>query len=334
MAKPTPTYYILHGEDLFTLEEEVAAMRARMGADPATADLNTTTFDGKTATLADVLNAVSALPFLSDRRLAIVNGWLSYLAQTSGGKATLEALVAQLPGLPDWARLVFVERETLSENHPVLRLARSDPRGYVKAFRRPALNEVGPWIQARAAHYGVSIEAEARDALVALVRGDQFSADLTKADNELFKLAAYVGEGGVITRDHIAAVTAYVPEESVFPMVDALGRRDGPTATRLLLRLLKDTDALNLFSLIIRQFRLLLQAREHLESGGGRGPALARALRVQNFVAAKLEEQSRRFTLDGLEQTYRHLLDLDRRIKTGQIAPELALAMLVAGLCD
>jgi len=326
MAKPTPTFYVLHGDDLFTLEEEVAAMRARMGDDPATAELNTTTFDGSTATVADVFNAVSALPFLSDRRLAIVNGWLSYLARTAGGKATLEAIVAQLPGLPDWARLVFVEREILSDTHPVVKLARSDPRGYVKLFRP---GDARAWIQARADHYGVSIDPEAREVLVGLVEND-----LIRADNELFKLAAYVGEGGVIGTEQITAVAAYVPEESVFPMVDALGNRDGKTATRLMLRLLEDNDALNLFGMIVRQFRLLLQTREHLESGGGHGAALARALRVQSFVAEKLERQSRKFTLAGLEETYRHLLDIDRRIKTGQIEPELALAMLVAGLCD
>ncbi len=326
-GKPAPTFYLLHGDDLFSLEEEVAAMRARMGDDPATADLNTMAFDGKTASVAEVFNAVSALPFLSDRRLVIVDGWLAWLGRPGAGKAgkeTLDQITAGLPALPDWARLVFVERETLKETHPVLQLARNDPRGFVKAFRP---RDFSTWAQQRAAHYGATIENRAVQAL-----GGLFSADLIRADNELFKLAAYVGPGETITEAHVAALTTYVPEQSVFEMVDALGRRDGRTVVRLMQRLLEDTDPLNLMGMIIRQFRLLLQAREHLESGGGRGTALAAALHVQGFVATKLEAQSRNFSLADLEAIYRQLLEIDRRIKTGKIEPDLALHTLVAAL--
>ncbi|GAB4573022.1 MAG: DNA polymerase III subunit delta [Anaerolineae bacterium] len=327
-AKPAPTHYILHGDDIFTLEEEVAAMRARMGDDPATADLNMASFDGRTATLADVFNAVSALPFLSDRRLVIVDGWLSWLSRSGAGKAgkeTLEAIAAQLPNLPDWARLVFVERTLIKDSNPVLKAARSDPRGYIKTFRQPQ-NPL-KWIEARAAHYDVAIEGRAASVLAELASGD-----LLRLDNELFKLAAFVGAGETITTEHVAQLTTYVPEESIFAMVDALGRRDARTAARIMQRLRSDTEALSLLGMIIRQFRLLLQAREHLDLGGGRGPALAQALHVHSFVAQKLEQQSRNFELDDLEAIYRHLLALDREIKTGQIDPDLALDMLVARL--
>ena len=327
-SKPTPTFYLFHGDDIFTLEEDVANMRARMGDDPATADLNTVSFDGKTASVADVFNAVSALPFLSDKRLCIVDGWLTWLSRSGAGKTgkdTLAQIAEQLPGLPDWARLVFVERETLKDTNPIVKVAREDPRGYIKTFRQPR-DPLG-WIQARAAHYGAEIDGRAAQALAGLI-----GQDLIRADNELFKLAAYAGPGQTITETHVAALTTYVPEESVFEMVDALGRRDGQAATRLLQRLLEDADPLSLMGMIVRQFRLLLQAREHLDLGGGRGQALAQALHVHSFVAGKLETQSRNFTLADLEDVYRHLLELDRSIKTGKIAPDLALQTLVARL--
>jgi DNA polymerase-3 subunit delta len=327
MSKPVPTFYVFHGDDVFRIEEEVAKMRARMG-DPATADLNTAAFDEHTATLADVMNAASALPFLADKRLVIVMGWLSWLARSGAGKTgkdTLDQLAAQLPGLPDWARLVFVEREVLKETHPVLRAAAADPRGYVQNFALP--KDPTQWIMRRAEHYGAQIEPAAVQALASVVGND-----LVAADNELFKLAAYTGGERPIAEADVAALTPYVPEQSVFDMVDALGQRDGQTAIRLLRRLLADGEALGLFAMIVRQFRLLLQAKEHLVTGQGHGPALVKALNVHRFVGEKLERQSRNFTLADLESIYRRLLDLDRRIKTGQIDPELALETLVAGL--
>jgi DNA polymerase-3 subunit delta len=324
MSKPTPTFYILHGDDIFALEEEVAAMRQRMG-DPSTADLNTSSFEGKTATVTDVFNSVSALPFLSDRRLTIVDGWLSALNHGSGSRDTLDKIVELLPDLPDWARLVFVERELLKENHRVLKLARSDPHGFVRTFNRP--QNPRAWIVKRAEHYGAGITPEAVEALAGLL-GD----NLIALDNELFKLAAYVGEGRPIAPDDVAALTTYIPEEKVFDMVDALGHRDGQTAARLLQRLLLDAEPLSLFAMIVRQFRLLIQVREHFESGGGRGSALAQAVRIHSFVAKKLEVQSRNFSLADLDIIYHRLLDYDRDIKTGKLEPELALDLLVAAL--
>lgn len=331
MAKPTPTYYVLHGDDAFAIEAFVAHMRAQMG-DPTTADLNSASFDARTATVADVFNAVSALPFLGDKRLVVVDGWLSGLARPAAGqsgKDQLAQVVHQLPALPDWARLVFLERTALKDSHPVLKAACGDSRAYVKTFHLP--KNPRQWLQKRAAYYEVAIEPGAVEALAAVV-GD----NLIAADNELFKLAAYVGPAGTIRAADVAALTHYVPEESVFAMVDALGRRDGRTAMRLLHALLGDDRGagLGLLAMIVRQFRLLIQAREHLAGGGGHGSALAQALHVQGFVAQKLEAQSRNFSLADLEDIYRTLLDIDRRVKTGQVEAPLALDTLVAALCE
>ncbi len=331
MAKPTPTYYVLHGDDVFAIEEFVARMRAQMG-DSTTADLNSAAFDARTATVADVFNAVSALPFLGDKRLAVVDGWLSWLVRSGAGqsgKDQLRQIVDQLPGLPDWARLVFLERTVLKDSHPVLKAAHGDGRAYVKTFHLP--KNPRQWLQKRAAFYEVALEPGAVEALAAVV-GD----NLVAADNELFKLAAYVGEQGTVRAADVAALTHYLPEESVFAMVDALGRRDGRTAMRLLHRLLGDDRGagLGLLAMIVRQFRLLIQAREHLDDGGGRGSALAQALHVPGFVAQKLETQSRNFSLADLEAVYHTLLDIDRRVKTGQVEAPLALDTLIAALCE
>lgn len=329
MAQPTPTYYLFHGDDALHIEEEVARMRALMG-DPGSAAMNTALFDGHEAAVADVFNAASALPFLADKRLVIVDGWLSWLARSAAGKAgqeQLKQIVDELPRLPDWARLVFVEKRALPDSNPVLKAARADPRGYVKAFNVP--KDPTRWIIQRAEHYGAAIEPAAARALAAVI-----GENLVAADNELFKLAAYVGEGGTIQEADVAALTPYVPEESIFDMVDALGKRDGQTAIRLLHHLLRDGEELGLFGMIVRQFRLLLQAKEHLSGGGGRGGALAKALGVHPYVGEKLEAQSRNFSLADLDAIYHRLLEVDRRIKTGQMDAVLALDVLVAGLSE
>ncbi len=325
MSKRAPTFYVLHGPDEFSRRVQVDAMRAQMG-DPSLAELNIVVLDGKAATAADVLSAARAIPFLGDKRLVIVEGMFSGGARK--GKAAqdeIDALEEGLQSLPDWARVVFVESETLPERHPILRLAKTAPGGFHKQFEPP--RNPMRWIAQHAqTEFATEIEPRAAAALAAVV-GD----DLRAADNELAKLAAYVNRQRPISEADVALLTPYLPEADVFQMVDALGRRDAATATRLLHRLLENDDPLRLFGMIVRQFRLLILAREHLNAGGSPKEA-GRVLGVHPFVGEKAAEQARAFTLEQLEAIHHFLLETDMAIKTGKVDGVVALDLLIAGV--
>ena len=329
MAPRIPTFYVLHGSDGFSLRAQVNAMRAQMG-DPATAEMNTTVLDGRSTSPAAVLAAARAMPFLSDKRLVIVEGLLSWLVRKGAGKTgkdALEELAAGLEDLPPHARLVFVETEPLAERHPILTAVKTLPGGFHKLFGPPP--NVGVWIRNHAREtYGVEIEPQAAAALAAVI-----DTDLRAADNEIAKLATYVDGARPIILDDLKLLTAYTAEADVFEMVDAIGRRDGDTALRLIHRLLQDDEPLRLFGMIVRQFRLLILAREHLNAGGSPGE-LSQAIGVHPFVAQKLTGQVRAFSLDQLEAIYRYLLDTDLAIKTGKVDGELALDLLIAGVAS
>ncbi len=325
--RPTPTFYILHGEDVFSLRAAVDKMRAQMG-DPTTAELNTVTLDGKESSATDVLSAVRAMPFLSDKRLVIVEGMLSWLGRKGAGKsakAELETLAEGLQTLPPWARLVFAEPTALPERHPILKLAQKLPHGYHKAFNAP--RNLTRWLTERARReYGATIEPAAAVALASVV-----GENLRAADSELAKLAAYVNGERPISEADVALLTPYVVEANIFEMVDALGRGDGATATRLLHRLLEHDEPLRLFGMIVRQFRLLLLAREHLEAGGTPKSA-GQALGVHPYVGEKVARQARGFTLEYLRGAYHFLLETDVGIKSGRVEAVLALDLLIASV--
>jgi DNA polymerase III subunit delta len=327
MAKSdTPkTFYILHGSDDFNLEQEVASVRAKMGD-----ELNTSDFEGESASVAEVLNAVSSYPFLADKRLVIVKGMIGWITRKGAGetgKKAVQQLSEALPTLPEWTRLVFVEHQALAESNKLLKLARDLPNGYEKAFNTPS-DSTG-WIMKRCKEaYDAEIQPPAAAAL-ATVTGN----DLRRADNELIKLVSYVDGTRPITEEDVALLTPYVAEARVFDMVDALAEGRANTALHLLHRLLaeKDEDPFRVYGMIIRQFRLLLTGKEFLVSGGFPNQ-MADALGMNSYVARKVAQQSRAFSLAQLEQVYRALLDNDIKMKTGRIEPALALDMLIAGL--
>jgi len=124
---------------------------------------------------------------------------------------------------------------------------------------------------------------------------------------------------------------AYAGETSVFDMVDALGARNGREALRLLHRLLEQDEALRLFGMVVRQFRLLLLTRAMLDAGA-RDTEIASVLKTPPFVVRKLMGQVRNFSLPQLKELYHKLRDIDEAIKTGQTEGDVALDMLVTTL--
>jgi DNA polymerase-3 subunit delta len=111
-----------------------------------------------------------------------------------------------------------------------------------------------------------------------------------------------------------------------------LGNRQTAQVARLFQdKLNEGIDPFYLFSMIIRQFRLLVQTRSLLD--GGDNPAtIASQLKVRPFVAEKLARQARGYTFPQLEQIYRRLLQIDVEAKTGQADLVTALHLFVAGL--
>jgi DNA polymerase-3 subunit delta len=332
MPKPAPTFYVFHGADGFTRAETLADFKRRLGP-PDTVDLNTTLLDGGTLTLAELRHACDAIPFLAEKRLVIVTGLLTRLGpRKDGGLSTaqkeyLAALADYLLRLPETTRLVFVEDRPLPARHPILQLARREEWGYAKRFDPPDARVLPRWIEKHVRKHGGEIDPQAAGQLAAVV-----GADLRLLDQEIAKLVTYTDAERAITTADVEAVVPYAQAAVVFDMVDALGRRDGRTAAQTLHRLLDAGEhPLGLLAMIVRQFRLLIQVKE-LKAEGATPRDIAQALRLHPFPTGKLYNQATHFTAAQLETVYRHLLDIDVAIKSGEIEAEVALDLLVAGL--
>jgi DNA polymerase-3 subunit delta len=321
-------FYVFDGEDAFSQGEQIASLMSSMG-DSTTRDLNTVQLDGRTTTLNELRHHCDTLPFLSDRRLVLVRGLLERLGQ-KGNRADsqfLRELVDYLPALPDTARLFFVESKTLPKRHPVLKLAASIESGHVKTFKMPRGSALARWVRARAKQKEAEIEPQAVQALCTYVGND-----LYQLDQEIAKLAAYTNWRRAITVQDVQLLTPHARQASIFDMVDALGQRNGKTASRIYHTLLDAGEhPLALMGMITRQFRLLIHVKE-LAPQLGTHQAIARQLKQNPYPIKKILAQSRNFTSSQLIHIYHKLLDTDVEIKTGRIEPTLALDTLIADI--
>lgn len=331
----TPRFYLLHGPDEFAAAEFLAQIKGKMG-DPALAALNTTVFDGRTVTLGELRPACETMPFLASRRLVIVEGWLTKLLGKGEGdeesapeagstKETLAALGEYLPTLPETTALVFVEKRTIPERNALLKAAANRDWAFIRFFDVPKGEALVSWIRARARAGGGEFTRDAAQALASV------EAEPWALGNEITKLLTYADFARPVEAADVETLTPAGGETKIFDMVDAIGQRRGQTAIRELKKLLDREEPLYVLGMIVRQFRLMLQAKEMLEAHRTEAE-IAQALNQKLYPMGKICAQTRNFSLADLERIYRRLLDYDAEIKTGQVEAAAALDTLVAGL--
>jgi DNA polymerase-3 subunit delta len=321
---------ILHGEDELAISQQLSAVLAGMG-DSAMAEMNTARLDGRTASMSDLETAVSTLPFLSPCRFVILLHPLARLA-SAGNKDKFKALLGRIP--PS-VRLVLVEYKSLTEEsarkkHQINWLEswalQAGDRVEMHCYPLPRAADMPARIQAMAKAHQGQITPEAARQLAILV-----GENPRLADQELQKLQAYVNYSCPIQLDDVQHLIEDQALGDIFSMVDAMGNRSAKKAVTMFHRLLEEQDAGSIFAMVVRQFRLLLLAREIID-GHDQTNDVAGSLHLHPFVADKISAQARRFSLERLEVIYHRLLDMDTAIKTGEIDADLALDTMIASI--
>ena len=315
---------ILYGNDEFAITRKLKDFESDF-SDPTTAGMNTARFEARSMTDEEFNNALNAMPFLAPKRLVI----LSNPSSKYNNPALRKKFEEYIGKAPDSVRLVICEAIDPRDapKHWLLKWAEKNPT-LVKAqpFMQPKQKEMAGWIVNEVKKQEGKIDPGAAAKLAEMA-----GVDTRQAGMEIAKLLAYVNWARPIQTSDVDAVCIVTSQQSVFEFVDALSQGNGKTAQRLLHRLLENEEAFSLWGMVVRQFRLLIQAREILD-GRGTKENVALALHVHPFVAEKTTGQAARFTMDSLEGIYHNLLVIDERVKTSQITLDLALDELVMEL--
>ena len=352
----TPSVIILHGNDELAIYGHIEKLCNGLG-DSSTADMNIARFDGRLGLDFEALNAaVNAAPFLSPRRVMVLVHPISAFPSTMARKKSIELLDKAQPittsalseddelngdhrlftrkkfiDLLDKAQptttIVLAEYDELKRDHWLLKWAvNAGPRAGVHIYNMPKRWEMPRWIESETKKLGGKIEPDAAARLSEMV-----GEDTRIAAQELTKLLTYVNFARPVTLLDVDRVSIVSAQGNVFELVDALGQGNGKKAQHVLHQLLEEEEAFELWGMVIRQFRLLLQARELLDDRASI-PEVQKALGLHEFVAQKVTSQAKRFSLSALETIYHKLLEIDEGAKTSQVPLDLALDTLVVEL--
>ncbi len=330
MSGSTPSVYLFYGNDKLAIHEAIASMQSKLG-DPTTADMNLHRYSGFEVEISDLIQSCMIAPFLAHRRLTIIEH-TEHLPSNSNWQTQLNDF---LDRLPTTCALVFIEdtdyyrdkKKKYESSSFIYQWAQDHPENsYVQAFFIPRGSSFVSWIRNRCQGMEGKIEPPAAQLLADWVSEDPFLAN-----EELAKLLDFVDRKRPIEYEDVQQLTPYRGQEDIFSMVDALGQRQGKQAQNYLHSLLAEEDIRYVFAMIVRQFRLLILARESLDEG--KPPVKALPVNTPEFVVKKIVAQSKKFSSDLLDKIYHELLEIDLGSKFGGFDLAFSLDSFIAKYC-
>jgi DNA polymerase-3 subunit delta len=226
---PIRPVYALFGDDAFLRQESLDVItQAVLGDEPD--DLALTRFVGDNATLADVLDEVSTLPFLSKARIVVVDAADGFVSEH---RKELETYVEH----PSSTGVLILIVKTWPSNTKLAKLV--EKAGLSVDCKGPDEKWLPGWLNSMAkGRHGVHLDEDAAHLLVDLI-----GPEPGLLASELAKLASYVGTRNSIGRADVARMVGGGRVEEVWAVIDAATTGQQSEALTLMDRLLASGEA-------------------------------------------------------------------------------------------
>ena len=325
--KTQKNVYLFYGEDTYSSLQKLnfwlSEFTKKYGG-----DTNVEIIEGKTLDPSEFDTNIEAIPFLAEKKLIIIKNFLAE------GKAEAQKRVAEsIEKTPDFLLIIFHETEIPDKRTSLFQ--KINKIGVTEEFTPLSPAEITKLIMEKAKKENIRISSA-----VALYLSTYCSLNLWLVFTELEKLATYVN-GGEITSKIIDEIVSPTLSSSIFKLTDAIAAKNLKESL-LIFRILIDSgeDITRIFFMIVRHFRILIQIKEMLDKNETQNTMIKR-LKQHPFVIQTTSKQAKNFTISQVENIYKILLEIDRKVKTGLIKIstgntsefELAIEKLIIDCC-
>ncbi|MCC6420499.1 MAG: DNA polymerase III subunit delta [Gemmataceae bacterium] len=308
-GKPQPLY-VLHGDEDFLKRRVLEVLRAFvLGKDGD--DLAVSTHPGDRAAFAAVYDELQTIPFFGSRRLVVVENADPFVNRN---RATLEKILGKLP---DTGTLVL-DVKSWPSNTRLYKLV--DPSAAL-ACKAPPAYKLPQWCVGWAtARHGKQLTAQAAALLVELI-----GPEMGQLDQELLKLAIYIGDRARIDAADVDRLVGRSREETTWKVFDAIGQGNAKEALTILDRLFaQGEEPMRILGAFSMQLRRLAQAAALYRQGRPVAAALEQA-GVAAFALKGAEQQMKHLGRRRLERLYEWLMEVDLGLKGGSLLPPRTL---------
>ena len=310
-----PALTVFTGDDLGQFEVMKSQVLKQIGYDQA--DLNFAHFDMKEAAYKDIELELLSLPFFADEKIVILDHFLDittakkrYLSDDE-----LKAFEEYLENPSLTSKLVIFAEGKLDSKRRLVKLLKRDAK--IFEVLEPKEQEMRAYFQKWSQEQGLSFDGKSFEQLL-IKSGFQFS----EIQKNLLFLQSYKDDDQITEEDIVEAIPKTL-QDNIFDLTQLILTKKIDQARDLVKDLtLQGEDEIKLIAIMLGQFRLytqvkILQASAQTESQmvSSLGHYLGRNPNPYQIKFALRD--SRRLSLDFLQNSIRHLIQADYQIKTG-----------------
>ena len=321
--------FFLYGEDDYRSQEKLKQIKDKFIKDVDESGYNIVTLDEQ-ITVEKFTKEFSQTGFLASKKLIIIKHLLRQTSSKELAEVVLEYL-NKFKNDQEENIIVFYEnnlphskKNALSGNKLKI-FQKLNTFKYSQEFQKLSDYKVVEWIQEKFKEHDKNIEKKLANKFLALV-GNR----LRTLNNEISKIASYNKEKD-IREESIDKLVSASLNDDIFLFSDKLANQQKMEAVQLLNEQLQSgANPVYLLTMIIRQFRILLQIKAALEDNIS-SASLAKHLSLHPFIIKKSISSARLYSLEELKLIYQKLLSLEKKIKSSGLKPQTLLNLFVLG---
>jgi len=317
----------LFGKDTFRSRQKLAELRQKFFNEVDPQGYNLKVLLGADASVGDIIDAISAAPFIASKRMVILEEYSKMSLNDKEEASLLEVTEQLLEG----DTIFVVWEEELSkqqQGQPFFKLLSKSK--YVMPFEAWNQQQVAGYMAQQLKDQGLTINGDALQYLSLAVDDNMWLAA-----SELNKLVHYAKAKAlsVIDKEAVELLVSSGAHDDIFALVDAVSEGNPKIALdRLHDQLAVGSHELQIVSMLHRQFRLLQQIKDGLSQGLS-ADDIAKNYGIHPFVVKKMTRQANNISQQAVREGYDRLNELDAKIKSTGLDPTLLLSKTVAQLC-
>lgn len=288
-------------------------------------DENLSVYDLEEVPIQEVIADAETFPFFGERKLIIAENptFLKGKPDKLPFEHDLDELQRYVMDPADYSVLLFIAPyEKLDERKKISKLLKK--HASVAECNPVKEQEVNKWIKKLADNLDIYIDKDAYEIIEA-----ELGTDLYLLQNELTKLATYVGENGTVTNEIAEQLIAPTANSSSLKLVDAVIARDLHKAIAIYKDLeKKKEEPIALIGLLAFQFRMIFRTKL-LRQKGYSQLQIQKQIGGHPYVIKIALNREKQFTVRKLKYIMEQLAVADSRMKQGKMEKDLAFEFLL-----
>ncbi|OQB06721.1 MAG: DNA polymerase III subunit delta [bacterium ADurb.Bin212] len=329
----------IYGENMYLIKKDLAKIEQEfLKSDPSA--INMEKLEGEDITLAKFTQAISAMPFLAEKRLVVVRNLqlenkdaetkqkMAELLQRFSLKSSNDKKITnQKSAVNDSVDIVFIEMGVPDKRSKIFKFLLKE----AKCTERKNLEGkvLTNWIKDEFESRGVNVSQTQLQALAY-----ECSGDMLKTLNEIEKLSLYAKSQGrkTIEKDDISKLVKVEFSPDIFKFTEAIAKKDSKQALRLWFEFVQNNESAHrILSMITYQFRTMIMIKEAINQGLSANQ-ISKETRLHPFVVQKTMPLVQKYTIKKLVSMYDQLRRTEAVIKGGVMPSELATDILITSL--